>query len=69
MVHPRLCGWISDPAEAGKVGLSVRLDIIHPRFFVFAAYVHLSLGCSIYSDDDRRFLGLEEFIPKDSLSK
>jgi hypothetical protein len=29
----------------------------------FAAYLHKHLGCSIYSDDEGRFLSLEEFLP------
>jgi len=29
----------------------------------FAAYLHRHLGCSIYSDDEGRFLTLEEFLP------
>ena len=35
----------------------------------FAAFVHIRLGCSIYSGDDGRFLSLEEFIPSRDFSE
>jgi hypothetical protein len=34
----------------------------------FVAFLHKTIGCSIYSDDEGRFLSLEEFVPQESLS-
>jgi hypothetical protein len=35
----------------------------------FAAFVQLSLGCSIYSDDEGTFFSLQEFIPSTSFAE
>lgn len=34
----------------------------------FVAFLHKTIGCSIYSDDEGKFLSLEEFVPKESFS-
>ena len=39
-----------------------------PSAIGLAAYLHKYHGCSIYSDDDGRFLTLEEFVPKQSFA-
>jgi hypothetical protein len=39
-----------------------------PSAIGLVAYLHKYHGCSIYSDDDGRFLTLEEFVPKQSFA-
>ncbi len=34
----------------------------------FVAFLHKTIGCSIYSDDEGRLLSLEEFVPQESFS-
>jgi hypothetical protein len=34
----------------------------------FVAFLHKTIGCSIYSDDDSKFLTLEEFIPREAFA-
>lgn len=34
----------------------------------FVVFLHQAIGCSIYSDDEGRFLTLDEFVPKRSFS-
>jgi hypothetical protein len=34
----------------------------------FVAFLHKTIGCSIYSDDDGKFLSLEELVPQQSFS-
>jgi hypothetical protein len=34
----------------------------------FVAFLHKTLACSIYSDDEGKFLSLEEFVPQESFS-
>ena len=35
----------------------------------FVAFLHKAIDCSIYSDDDGRFLTLDEFVPRESFKE
>jgi hypothetical protein len=49
-----ICPYLATAYLAGAIG--------------FVAFLHKTIGCSIYSDDQGTFLSLEEFVPKENFS-